>query len=117
MNSTRSLLAPVLLAVTIALAACDGPSAEPPVLAAGNGVRQVEASAESASSAFPVMAARWPCASAAPAYFVEGSGIDDHGDAHGRDGLCNAIRLAEVTGQVVDGRFRAERFVLVPSGR
>ncbi|MDG2031113.1 MAG: DUF6370 family protein [Phycisphaerales bacterium] len=47
-------------------------------------------------------------------YFVDGSGIDDHGDAHGAEGLCNAVRMAEVTGTVVDGRFIAERFVLQP---
>ena len=117
MNSTRSLLAPVLLAVTIALAACDGPSAEPPVLAAGNGVRQVEASCGECQFGLPGDGCTLAVRFGGAAYFVEGSGIDDHGDAHGRDGLCNAIRLAEVTGQVVDGRFRAERFVLVPSGR
>ncbi len=49
-------------------------------------------------------------------YFVDGSGIDDHGDAHGAEGLCNAVRMAEVSGAVLDGRFVAESFVLRPLG-
>ena len=48
------------------------------------------------------------------AYYVDGSGIDDHGDAHGADGLCNAIRKADVVGSVVDDRFVASSFVLRP---
>ena len=47
-------------------------------------------------------------------HFVDGSGIDDHGDAHGPDGLCNVIRLADVSGEIVDGRFVARSFVLRP---
>ena len=43
-------------------------------------------------------------------YYVDGSSIDDHGDAHGADGLCNCIRKAKVTGEVKDGRFVAEKF-------
>lgn len=48
------------------------------------------------------------------AYYVDGSHIDDHGDAHGPAGLCNAILAARVSGQLVDGRFQAERFEVVP---
>ena len=47
------------------------------------------------------------------AYYVDGSHIDDHGDAHGPAGLCNAILTARVSGQLVDGRFEAERFEVV----
>ena len=48
------------------------------------------------------------------AYFVDGSNIDSHGDAHAKDGFCNAIRKAEVQGQVVDKRFKAAYFHLLP---
>jgi len=48
------------------------------------------------------------------AYFVEGTSIDDHGDAHAHDGFCQAIRKAEVSGEVVDKKFKATRFVLLP---
>ena len=46
-------------------------------------------------------------------YFVEGSGIDDHGDAHAEDGLCNCVRKANVVGQIVDGKFKAESIKLL----
>ncbi|GAA4011177.1 DUF6370 family protein [Hymenobacter fastidiosus] len=48
------------------------------------------------------------------AYFVDGTTIDSHGDAHAKDGFCSAIRQAEVQGAVVDGRFKATYFHLLP---
>ncbi|MCB9858947.1 MAG: hypothetical protein H6815_00720 [Phycisphaeraceae bacterium] len=48
------------------------------------------------------------------AYFVDGTAIDDHGDAHATDGFCNAIRYAKVKGEIVAGRFRASEFELLP---
>ncbi|MCB2409096.1 DUF6370 family protein [Hymenobacter lucidus] len=48
------------------------------------------------------------------AYFVDGTSIDEHGDAHAADGFCQAIRQAQVRGAVVDGRFKATYFRLVP---
>lgn len=47
------------------------------------------------------------------AYFVDGTKIDDHGDAHASDGFCEAIRKAEVQGEIVDGRFKATYFKLL----
>lgn len=47
------------------------------------------------------------------AYYVDGSHIDDHGDAHGPDGLCNAIRPARVTGRLVDERVLVDHLELV----
>ena len=46
-------------------------------------------------------------------YFVDGTTIHDHGDAHADDGFCRAIRQAEVKGEIIDGRFKAESFTLV----
>ncbi|MBX0288897.1 hypothetical protein K3G63_00520 [Hymenobacter sp. HSC-4F20] len=48
------------------------------------------------------------------AYFVDGTTIDSHGDAHAKDGFCQAIRRAEVQGEVVDNRFKATYFKLLP---
>ena len=48
------------------------------------------------------------------AYFVDGTSIDSHGDAHAGDGFCSAIRKAEVTGEIVDNRFKATSFKLLP---
>jgi hypothetical protein len=47
------------------------------------------------------------------AYFVDGTNIDDHGDAHAKDGFCNSIRKAKVTGKIVKGRFKASSFQLI----
>jgi hypothetical protein len=46
-------------------------------------------------------------------YFVDGTAIDDHGDAHAKDGFCNAVRKANVQGEVVNNRFKATYFQLV----
>lgn len=48
------------------------------------------------------------------AYFVDGSGIDDHGDAHDASGLCNSVRTALVSGDVEEDRFMAVSFALRP---
>ena len=48
-------------------------------------------------------------------YFVDGVKMDSHGDAHGHDGMCSVVRKAEVTGQVVDGRYKATSFKLLPT--
>lgn len=48
------------------------------------------------------------------AYFVDGTAIDDHGDAHASDGFCNAIRKAAVKGSIVNNRFAATYFKLMP---
>lgn len=47
-------------------------------------------------------------------YFVDGTSIDDHGDAHADDGLCNCIRKAKATGAVKNGRFLATRLDVLP---
>ena len=51
------------------------------------------------------------------AYFVDGTNIDDHGDAHSSTGFCNAIRKAEVTGKIKDGKFVATSFKLLPEAK
>jgi len=47
-------------------------------------------------------------------YFVDGSSIDSHGNAHASDGFCTAIRKAEVVGKVVDNKFKVTSFKLLP---
>ena len=46
-------------------------------------------------------------------YFVEGTGIDDHGDAHDKEGFCNAIKKAKVQGAVVGEKFLVTYFELI----
>jgi carboxyl-terminal processing protease len=46
-------------------------------------------------------------------FFVDGTSIDDHGDAHAESGLCQCVRKALVSGHVADGRFVADQFRLI----
>ncbi len=46
-------------------------------------------------------------------YFVDGTKIDEHGDAHADDGFCKAIRKATVKGKIVNDRFKATYFKLI----
>lgn len=47
-------------------------------------------------------------------FFVDGTNIDDHGDAHAKDGFCQSIRKAEIQGSIVNNRFIATYFKLLP---
>jgi len=46
-------------------------------------------------------------------YFVADADIDDHGDAHADDGLCNCVRQARVTGTIKDGKLHATNIELI----
>tara|TARA_Y200000002_G_C22624297_1_gene639577 strand:- start:415 stop:798 length:384 start_codon:yes stop_codon:yes gene_type:complete len=46
------------------------------------------------------------------AYDVKGTKIDDHGDSHAKDGFCNAVRVANVSGKIKKSDFMADTFVL-----
>lgn len=48
-------------------------------------------------------------------YFVDGTGLNDHGDAHADDGFCSAIRKAEVVGVIKDNKFVVSHFKLLPA--
>lgn len=47
-------------------------------------------------------------------YFVEGTHIDKHGDAHAEDGFCQTIRKAQVVGTIKDSTFVVTHFKLLP---
>ena len=47
-------------------------------------------------------------------YFVDGTSIDQHGDAHAKDGFCETIRKAEIQGEIIADRFKASYFKLLP---
>src|SRR6187549_2774229 len=47
------------------------------------------------------------------AYFVDGTDIDSHGDAHAEDGFCKAVRKAEVQGNLANDRFKVTYFKLL----
>ncbi len=48
------------------------------------------------------------------AYYADGANIDSFGDAHAHDGMCNAIRKADVQGELVDNRFKISYIKLLP---
>jgi hypothetical protein len=109
-NVGAELLQAVLLALVALAAGCQSN----PRHASPNGGRLVEASC--GTFQFGMQAEGCPLAvriDGVP-YLVEGSGIDDHGDAHAADGLCNAIRTARVDGQVENGKFIATKLELLP---
>ena len=47
-------------------------------------------------------------------YFVKGTSIDSHGDAHAKDGFCARIRKAEVVGELKNNIFFVTYFKLMP---
>ncbi len=47
-------------------------------------------------------------------YFVDGITMKDLGDAHADDGMCNTLRKAKVTGELVNNRFQTKSFDLLP---
>jgi hypothetical protein len=49
-------------------------------------------------------------------YLVEGTSIDDHGDAHADDGFCNAVKKAKVQGTFEGNRFKSTYFEIVKAG-
>ena len=46
-------------------------------------------------------------------YYVDGTTIDEHGDAHSIDGFCNVIRKAHVEGVIDGNKFLFEKFSLL----
>jgi hypothetical protein len=51
------------------------------------------------------------------AYYVDGTKIDDLGDAHAADGICNVVRQARVSGRLDGERFASTAFELLPAAR
>ena len=47
-------------------------------------------------------------------YYVDGTRIEDHDDAHGEHGMCNCVRHAKVSGEVKNERFVVTSFELLP---
>ena len=48
-------------------------------------------------------------------YPVKGTNIQDHGNAHSKEGFCSAIRVAYVSGEVKNDNFHSESFTLIES--
>ena len=48
-------------------------------------------------------------------YPVEGTSMHSHGDPHTPDGMCNAVRVAYVSGKIKNKRFYSDSFTLIES--
>lgn len=90
-------------------AAASAPAPDP-----GKEVRVVEASCGQCRLGLPGKSCDLAVRIDGKAYFVDGTHIDSHGDSHAKDGFCQTIRKAKVQGEVVDNRFVATYFQLVP---
>lgn len=106
---TISTLRIIALGTALALGACKAPDHPTP----GDPSRLVEASCGQCNFGLPGEGCDLAVRLDGKAYFVDGSTIDAHGDAHAADGMCNAIRQARVEGHVSEGRFVATSFNLL----
>ena len=50
-------------------------------------------------------------------YPVEGTGIHDHGNEHGSEGFCRAVRVAWAAGEIKKDVFHAKSFSLVGNSK
>ena len=48
-------------------------------------------------------------------YPVVGTSIHKHGDPHSGEGLCRAVRVAYVSGNIKDDKFYSDSFILIES--
>src|SRR5688500_6700483 len=103
----------ILLAVSILFAATAFAQEKKPTADPNKKLQVVEASCGQCKFELPGKGCDLAVRIDGKAYFVDGYGIDSHGDAHADDGFCNAIRKAEVQGEVVDGKFKVTYFVLL----
>ena len=46
-------------------------------------------------------------------YPVKGTNVHDHGNPHGKEGFCSAVRVASTTGKIKNGIFYSDSFVLI----
>jgi hypothetical protein len=111
--SIRNLI-PFIIALAFTVLCLSGMAAQP----AASGVliknKIVEASCGQCQFHLPGKGCNLAVRIDGKAYFVDGTGIDDHGDAHAKDGFCERVRKARVTGQIINNRFQAESFQLLP---
>ena len=115
MSRRHMFQAAFLAAIIPGLSGCDRPGSSPPVNPTST--RTVEAGCGQCLFGLPGGGCTLAVRFEGKAYYVTGSSIDDHGDAHAADGLCNAIRPAEATGEVTNDLFVADRIALIPAPR
>ena len=84
------------------------------LLGAAKPVQVVEVSCGKCKLGLPGKSCDLAVRIAEKAYYADGADINAFGDAHAHDGLCNAIRKAEVQGELVDNRFKITYIKVLP---
>jgi len=111
------------LVFTLLASACSGGSdqgaggAAPPAASSGaeaGGMQLMEAACGSCQFGLPGSECALAVRFDGQAYYVDGTSIDEHGDAHAADGFCNMVRKARVGGQLEGERFHVTAFELQP---
>ena len=46
-------------------------------------------------------------------FSVKGTSVHEHGDAHGSQGFCSAVRVARAKGKIKKNVFHADSFILI----
>ena len=116
MNFSKTIRTGLVLGTSLAIGACERSS--PTTTSSPSSVsttRTVEAGCGQCLFGLPGEGCTLAVRFDGKAYYVSGSSIDDHGDAHAADGLCNAIRPAEATGRLAGTLFEADRIALIPA--
>ena len=107
----------MIITTSVTLAACTAESPDGSARAGADASvvnnRVVEASCGQCQLGLPGTGCDLAVAYDGKAHYVDGSHIDDHGDAHAPNGMCNAVLKARVSGTLVDNRFQATEFVII----
>lgn len=106
-----SVIATVLFSVT---AVCQAGKAKNTVADAGKPIQVVEVSCGKCKLGLAGKTCEMAVRINGKAYYADGAHIDSFGDAHAQDGMCNAIRKAEVQGEIVHDRFKITYIKILP---
>ncbi len=110
----KLLFSLILMICTVTAANAQVDDVKPSATASSSKIQTVEASCGECKFGMVGTGCQLAVRLDGKAYFVDGTAIDKHGDAHSENGFCNAIRKAEVNGNIVDNRFVAKSFKLLP---
>ena len=110
------------LAVALAFSACSGEPGSAPAVNGSSAPTEVQSSVVEAACGSCLFGLPGSDCSLAVridgrAHYVDGAKMDDFGDAHAADGLCNTVRQARVSGRLDGERFAAAAFELLPVRR
>ena len=111
----------LFLGVCLTLVACDSPAPDRASVSSGTehmfskiASEQLEVSCGQCQFGIPGAGCDLAVRIEGQSYFLDGTSIDDHGDAHGETGFCNCIREAIISGVRQGDRLVVDKFELLP---